>query len=55
MNITIKELKEILNRLPENALFYPSSGEGGSVLFIQSRNGNKSWSILKDGTVVRHS
>lgn len=48
-DFTVKEMIKLLETLPKDARVGQHSGEGGGILYIISKNGNKSWSILQDG------
>lgn len=50
-DFTVKELSDILKKLPQDARVHQSSGEKGGIIFIVSKNGNKYWNILKSGEV----
>lgn len=48
-DFTVKEMIELLKTLPQDARVYQHSGEQGGILSIVSKNGNKQWSVLKEG------
>ena len=52
-DFTVKDLLAILKPLPEDSRVNQHSGEQGGILYIISKNGNKQWSVLKDGTVKK--
>jgi len=44
VNVTVKELQEILATLPQNAIVSHSSGEGGTLIVVTAKNG-KFWNV----------
>lgn len=53
-DLTIKELSEMLKKLPIDARVSYHSGENGGLLVVTAKNGKRWWNILKDGSFTEH-
>lgn len=52
-DLTVAELVLILKSLPQDARVSYHSGENKGLLYIQSKNGRKSWDITQEGKITK--
>lgn len=53
-DLSVRELIELLKKLPIDARVSYHSGEKGDLLVVTAKNGKRWWDVLKDKSVVEH-